>query len=516
MQEQMIQAQHTQNRTERFNFNFEFRKISSPGFFKNQNTDHNNARLTARYNSKDKRYHAFLSFYNNKLTGGENGGITSDTFLVNPDYNRRRLIPVRLGGEGGGSFSFFNNSIPTKNMSREMSIRFLHHYDWGKGDSLHINDTTDVWQYDPFFRVQHTLTYTNSRYEFIDEQVDSTYYRQFYGFGIADTDTLRTRHTWRTISNDLSLIQFPIRGNLGHFISVGARFDNTIGEFPDTAYNITFQNLSIHGEYRNKTKNQKWDLSAKGELYLVGENAGDYNVSGTLSRYFNPALGNVALTFRNVNREPSYAYRYFGTNQGTLITNTGLNKENITLFQFAAKNDRLQYNLVANYYVFNNFAYFDNYTGAKQFNSLFNMLQIVFSKRFSARNLHWYADLAFQQLHGNSPVQLPTIWTRHRFTYEDVLYKNLNLVTGLEASYNTDYNADGYSPLVGQFFYQNQQRVSNYPDVHAFVHFRIKSFNAFVRGENLNTFLWTNNMSSPLYPRNNFSFRLGIRWWFVN
>ncbi|UYQ91645.1 putative porin [Chitinophaga horti] len=515
MQEQLINAQHTQNRTERFNFNFEFRKVSAPGFFKNQNTDHNGVRLTARFNSKNKRYHAFASFYNNKLTGGENGGIPSDTFLTNPDFKRRRTIPVNLGGQGG-SFSFFNNSISTKNTYKEASIRFLHHYDWGKGDTVHVNDTTDYYKYDPFFRVQHTLTYTSSRYEFIDQQVDSNFYKNNYGFDIADTDTLFASHFWRTISNDLSLIQFPVRGNLGHFISAGARFDHTIGEFLDTSRNISFQNFSIHGEYRNKTKNQKWDLSAKGELYLFGENAGDYVVSGTLSRYINPMLGNVSLSFRNVNREPSYVYRYFGTNRVAWESTVDYGKENITQFQFAARNERLQYDLTANYFVFNKFNYFSNFAEAQQFNSLFNLLQVVFSKRFSANHLHWYADLAFQQLHGNSPIQLPTVWTRHRFTYEDVLYKNLNLVTGLEASYNTDYNADNYSPLLGQFFYQNTERISNYPDVHAFVHFRIKSFNAFVRGENLNTFLWKNNMSAPLYPRNNFAFRLGIRWWFVN
>ncbi|WP_295122437.1 putative porin [uncultured Chitinophaga sp.] len=517
MQEQLINAQHTQNRTERFNFNFEYRKVSAPGYFKNQNTDHNAVRLTARFNTKNKRYHAFVSFYNNKITGGENGGIVNDSFLSSPDYKRRRIIPVFLGGAGGGSFSYFNNKIPTKTAYKEASIRLLHHYDWGKGDTIHINDTTDYWQYDPFFRVQHTLTYTSSRYEFIDEQTDTAYYTNAYGLVFPEGDTLRSNHYWRTISNDLSLIQFPLRGNQAHFISVGARFDNTIGEFLDTSRNITFQNLSIHGEYRNKTKNQKWDLSAKGELYLAGENAGDYAVSGVLSRYFNPTLGNVSLMFRNVNREPSYVYRYFGTNQGTLVSNDDLGKENITQFQFAANNDRLQYRLAANYFIFNKLNYFAGFKDAQQFSSLFNLLQVVFSKRFSAnQHLHWYADIAFQQVHGNSPLQLPTIWTRHRFTYEDVLYKNLNLVMGLEGSYNTDYNADNYSPILGQFFTQNTERISNYPDVHAFVHFRIKSFNAFVRGENLNAFLWDNNLSAPLYPRNNFAFRVGIRWWFVN
>lgn len=517
-QEQLINAQHTQNRTERFNFNFEYRKVSAPGYFMNQNTDHNSVRVTARFNTKGKRYHAYLSFFNNKITGGENGGIKSDSFLVSPDYTRRRIIPVTLGGEGGGSFSYFNNKIPTKTDYRENSVQFAHQYDWGKGDTIHINDTTDYYHYDPFFRIQHTFTYTTARYEYIDQQLDSavSFYNDKYGVPVGDGDTLLASHYWRTVSNDLSLIQFPVRGNLGHFISVGARFDHITGEFLDRSRDISFQNFNIHGEYRNKTRNLKWDLSAKGELYLAGENAGDYSVSGVLSRYINPALGNVSLMFRNVNREPSYVYKYFGTNYGELYNETGYGKENVVQFQFAANNDRLKYNLAANYFIFTKFNYFDNFAAPKQYTSLFNLLQIVFSKKFSANHLHWYADIAFQQLHGNSPVQLPTIWTRHRFTYEDVLYKNLNLVMGIEGEYNTDYSADNYSPVTGQFFYQTLQTISNKPDIHAFVHFRIKSFTAYVRGENLNTFLWTNNMAAPLYPTNDWAFRVGIRWWFIN
>jgi hypothetical protein len=88
---------------------------------------------------------------------------------------------------------------------------------------------------------------------------------------------------------------------------------------------------------------------------------------------------------------------------------------------------------------------------------------------------------------------------------------------GFEAKYNTSYYADDYSPVTGQFVYQTTQKVQYYfPDLSAFVHFRIKSFSAYIRGENLNTFFAKNNFAAPLYPYNNFTFRLGIRWWFIN
>jgi len=35
-----------------------------------------------------------------------------------------------------------------------------------------------------------------------------------------------------------------------------------------------FYNLKLHGEYRNRTRNRKWDILLKGEFYLNGFNTG--------------------------------------------------------------------------------------------------------------------------------------------------------------------------------------------------------------------------------------------------
>lgn len=518
-QEQMINLMHTQNRGEKFNFSFGYRKVNSPGFYRNQSTNHDTYNVTANYNSQNKRYHAFLSYYLNKFNGGENGGIRDNSYLNDPDYNQLRLIPTKLGGDGVTSSAFFNTVIPVKNEYQEASVLFRHQYDWGKGDTIHVNDTTDIYKFDPVFRVEHTFSYTQNTYEFVDGNPDSAYYPSRYGFNIIPPstglgDTILTKHQWRTLSNDLSLVQFPVRGNQAHFIRVGAGFDNIIGEFLYTG--IDFQNLRIHGEYRNKTKNQKWDLQAKGELYLLGENAGDYMAMGKLSRYINDLFGNVSLMVQNVNKEPSYIYRYFETNHGRVYQNPNIEKENITQLQFKADNRRLKYNIEANYFLFNKYTYFRSFTQSDQFTGLFNMLQIAFHKRFDIRSFTWDADLVFQQLAGNAPINMPTFWTRQRFAYNARLFTNLNLFTGIEARYNSPYYADDYSPVLGQYFYQDQLKISNVPDLAAFVHFRIKSFTAYVRGENLNIFLFDRNFYAPGYPANNFALRVGIRWWFVN
>lgn len=97
---------------------------------------------------------------------------------------------------------------------------------------------------------------------------------------------------------------------------------------------------------------------------------------------------------------------------------------------------------------------------------------------------------------------------------------------GLEFRYRTPYKADGYSPVQGQFYYQDSITVKNpLPDISAYMHFRIRPFKAFVRIENLNTarkmadggFGFTNNnLIAPNYAMPGLQFRLGVYWSFVN
>jgi hypothetical protein len=65
--EQMIELMHTQNIKPNWNFLFQYRLINSPGFFKNQKTNHNNYLLSSLFQSKNKRYNNYFVLLGNKL-----------------------------------------------------------------------------------------------------------------------------------------------------------------------------------------------------------------------------------------------------------------------------------------------------------------------------------------------------------------------------------------------------------------------------------------------------------------
>jgi hypothetical protein len=320
------------------------------------------------------------------------------------------------------------------------------------------------------------------------------------------------------ITNDFSLIQFPDTKNAAQFLSAGARLENLKGIFASGSKN--FYNIVLHGEYRNKTRNRLWDILAKGEFYLNGVNSGDYSAFATLSRILNKKLGSVRLLFNNVNRSPSFIYTgYSSFNFG----NTGdYKKENITVLKASAENPF--FNISFTNYLMNNYLYFTDFYHTAQYNQLINLLQLSVSKKIPiSKRWNWYTEITLQQTDGAAPIKVPFVFTRNRLAYEGVFFKNLNLSAGIEFRYYTSYTSYNYSPLMGQFVTQDSVATKNRPDLSGFLHFRIKTFTAFLRLENLNAVDFSNgfgftknNFAAPHYAYPGLIFRLGILWNFVN
>ncbi|MEP7107674.1 MAG: putative porin [Ferruginibacter sp.] len=518
--EQMIKILHTQNPRPNLNFGFEYRLINAPGFFVTQNTNLNNYRLYSNYQGKRKRYAAFFTLLGNTVKNSENGGIKNDSLLSDKDFSRRFTIPVNLGGDAATlQINPFKSSVTTGNIYKEFTFFLRQTYDIGKKDSVAVNDSTTEYLFYPKLRFQHTFTYNTYNYQFKDIVGDSVLYQKWYDTTLRKgTDTLIVTDRWKVITNDFSLVQFPDTKNLAQFLSAGARLENLTGTF--AVGSKTYYNIVLHGEYRNKTRNRLWDILARGDFYLAGINNADYSAYATISRYLNKKLGNVRISFNNVNRSPSYIY---DANSSFNFGNTGdYKKENITSIKATADNPFISL-AVANYLI-TNYVYFTGYYKTAQNGKLINLMQASASRKIRlSKRWNLYAELTLQQVDGAAPIKVPFIFSRNRLAYEGVFYKNLNLSAGLDFRYYTPYKAYNYSPVMGKFTTQDSVTIKNRPDISGFLHFRIKSFTAFLRAENLNAIDFSNgfgftknNFGAPHYVYPGFVFRLGIQWNFVN
>jgi Putative porin len=517
--EQMIKVLHTQSPRPNLNFGFDYRLISAPGFFTNQNTNHKNYRLFGNYQGKRKRYAAFLILVGNTIKNSENGGIRFDSSLSNPNLQKRFSIDVNLGNNNNTEFTPFNTTVTTGNVYKDFTFFLRQTYDIGKKDSVAINDSTTEYLFYPKLRVQHSFTYSTYNYLYRDNAADSAIYKNWYDtivrFG---KDSFLVKEKWAVMSNDFTLLQFPDTKNSGQFISAGVKFENIKGELISGTQH--FYNFVVHGEYRNKTRNKLWDVQATGEFYVNGLNAGDYSAYATIARHLNSKLGDIRLFFKNVNRSPSFI---FDNASSFNFKNPGLSKkENIISFGADASNKFI--NLGFKNHIITNLAYFSDYYHTAQSSKAINLLQLYASKKIKlTKRWNLYADITFQQTDGSAPVKVPLLFTRNRLAYEGNFYKNLFLSAGLEFRYFTPFEAYNYSPVMGRFTPQDTFKLKNLPDISAFFHFRIKSFTAFIRAENLNTasfkngFGFTNNnFAAAHYPTQGFMLRFGIQWGFVN
>ena len=524
-QEQLVNVLHTQNINPNWNFSFQYRLLNAPGTFKNQNASQSSYRIATYYQSPNRRYHLFFVLLNNKIQSAENGGLADIRDLDSlAKYKDRATIKTLLGPVSPGSVSPFSTSVTTGTKYKISNIFLRQQYDLGKKDSIQTDSVT-IHLFYPTLRIEHSIQLNNYTFQFSDASVslynDTNFYRPFYNF-LSVPATYQLQDKWNEIVNDFSLYQFPDAKNPQQFIKLGASLQNLKGQFDGGT--AQYHNTWAHAEYRNKTRNQKWDAEALGELYFTGLNARDYSVFGSLRGFVNKQIGFLQAGFQNVNRTPSFIFD--NASSFNLSTDPGFKKENTTRIFASIEQPQRKLKLTGNYYLLTNYSYFSDYYHARQSSALFNLLQVSAEKEFRLRkHLQWIVEVTLQQKAGDGPVNVPLLYTRNRIGYLGNLgFKNLLLATGLEIKYNSPYKADGYSPLLGQFYYQDSSTVRlKLPTINAYFHFRVKSFTAYIRAENLNTvrvkdgFGWTNNNQSINgYPYPGLQIRFGIFWSFVN
>ena len=520
--EQQISVLHTQNISPDWNAVAQYRLITAPGTFNSQNSSHNNIRINSDYTSKNRRYHAYLIILSNALQSAENGGINDPAFLVNenPAYNDRFNIPTNLAPSIYSSRNFFKVNLLTGNRYTNRSLLYRHQFDFGKKDST-VTDSTVIRYYLPRLRLEHTIESSSNNYDYLDVQPNgaATFYSTHYGISdLPDTVAFSMKNT--VFKNDFSIIQFPDANNLLQFFKAGAsllQYRNLSG-----VYNDPFTNILLHGEYRNLTRNKKWDMLLYGEFITAGRDIGNYAVKAHLQRSLGAEVGNLQIGFENTNRTPSYIYKH--PTAFPLKYDAALADENISNLYGVLYLKNINAFLQFNYFLVSNYTYLKNFTDVDQYGTVFQLLRGGLTKEIRLyRNFKWSAELFVQSIPSNAPIHLPSFFTRNRIGYEGKPFRNLILASGVEIRYHSAYYADGYSPLNGQFFYQTAERINNRPDIHIYNNFRIRSFTGFVRLENLNTAsrqygfgFKQNNFAAPLYPSPGLVFRLGVFWNFVN
>jgi hypothetical protein len=506
--EQMIDILHTQNIQPNWNFALNYRKIGSPGNYVNQGVNHDNASFTTNYLSNNNRYSFNASFLYNKLQQDENGGIQSDTFLTNPIYANNKLIPVAVD-------ALSLNRSTVSNYYRNVSLNFTQNYFLGKYDTIGNDSLGKNILFKPMFGIQHQF-YSNFNYaRFKDLTPDSTFYFPLELPTFAKRDSVFANQFLNTLGNAFSFI-----GNIRFkkkILQTEAGYGIEL-ETPHNAYfDKTYLNNFLFAKI-NKPSLQKneWQYDAAVKFYFSGERAiGNFNLTTHAGKMISPTIGKIDIGFEQSLQSAPYLMADFGTNY--LQLKTSFSKQTISKFYLSHSNLKYKTNLHFNYYVIGNYIYRDTSLMAKQDANVIPVLQGLLSKRFVWNKLVFDNDFLLQYASNNSPIQLPNFASRHRVAYESKLLKNkLQTAVGFDFRYHSPFFADHYSPLYFSFVTNYTNKISNYPQAAFFFNFKVKRFRASFAIDELQNFVLKNNMNYHLYPAQNYTFRFGFHWAFIN
>jgi hypothetical protein len=140
-------------------------------------------------------------------------------------------------------------------------------YDLGKKDSI-VGDSVVIPLFYPRLRFEHVFRYSTYKLKFMDTPNLETgsypyypsplYYDSAYNYTLVDS-TLTLLDQWKEINNEFSIYTFPDAKNQLQFLKLGMVVQN-LKAVTDT-FTGSFYNLIAQGEYRNMTRDKKWDVA---------------------------------------------------------------------------------------------------------------------------------------------------------------------------------------------------------------------------------------------------------------
>jgi hypothetical protein len=498
-QGQSLDAFLTLNTSEQFNFSLSYKGVRSLGKYINQLSSNGNFRFTTSYHTKSKRYVVNAHFTGQDFLNGENGGITTpeDFENKNPDFKQRPRLEVYLTD----------------------AKSFLKGKRYFINQSFRVNPTIAANN----LYVAHQFNYETKFFEYLQPSITSNVGGNTVNhFGDSYRSQIKDQLQYNRMYNKISAIyENKSLGSFQFFLD-DFRFNYFYGSviFSDnqaipSALSDKINNFGAQYEYRKN----KWRASLAYANSITKQAI--TNIEGKLSYNFN-SKNQIDFQYQSINKLPDHVYNL---HQSSFIAYNWVNNfknEKINTIQANANtqwaNSSLQ---ISN---FDDFLYFSNdssndsiqFISPKQYSKSIQYLSFKVSKEVKFWKLALDNTLLYQQVSQDSEIlNVPKIVTRNTLYFSDYFFtKALYLQTGVIFNYFTKYNANGYNPIISDFFIQNKQEIGDFANLDFFINARIRQTRIFLKAEHFNSAMSSRNTfySAPNYPYRDFMVRFGLVW----
>lgn len=501
-EETNIKFMHTQNFTPAFNFNILYKRYGSNGMLENEETDNRTFALTANY--LGERYIAQAGYIFNRVKREENGGV-ADLGMVMDTIVDMRTVPVRLAD---ASSKYKKNTI-FLTQSYGIPIRFR------KGDTTAVGEGTMAY-------IGHTGEYSVYTRSYLDAiAMTDTVARDFYNnrFYLNPTSTADSIRVMNLENRLFIKLQPWAREAIVSGIEGGAGYQHlSYYKFSPEMYmsgnkNITDNNLYLYFGANGSLK-QYFQWEGFGKYYIAGYNQNDFSIGGTIRLSFYPIKRGIHLTGKiNVSQQrPSFFYNNYYSNH--YIWNNNFNKTTKTRVEGRLTIPAYKLEAFFGYSLLNNNIYLDTLGNAVQNTESMSVMTAWLRKDFRLWKFNLENKILFQLSSKQEVIPLPKLALNLRYYLEFNLVKNvLDAQIGADATFNTDYYGQAYSPALGLFYNQREEEIGGTPYIDLFINLQWKRAAIFVKLVNIAQD-WPDSdyFSANRYVRPQTALKFGVYW----
>ena len=537
--EERFKAYFAVNANKRLGFGFNIDYVYGRGKYMNQSTALFNGNLFAYY--LGDKYNMHFSFINDNLKVAENGGIVDDRYVTRP-------LDMAEGGK-----VYANDEIPTNlsqvwNHNTGYHAFLTHRYNVGfYRENPDAKDTVNTEIFVPVTSFLHTLKVDINRRKYIsyDEAQNQQYFQNNYL-----TDVQRDETEQLAVKNTIGIslregFNKWAKAGLTAFMSHEYRrftMTDTLARTPGQRIPTDYveNTISVGGQLI-KEQGQTLHYNVMGEIALVGEDAGQFQIQGKGDLNFRLFSDTVRLEanayIKNLN--PIFYYRHFHSKH-YWWDNNDLSKIMRTRIEGKLSVDRWKTQLKVGVENIKNYTYLDNtsvkYTetssgkevttykndvAVKQNSGNIQVFSAALRQDFKLGIFHLDNEITYQKSSNQDVLPLPDLTLYHNLYIKFGLAKKvLQIEMGADVRYFTQYYAPDYAPAIGQFYLQNKEtryKLGGYPLLNGYINLHLKRTRIFIAMYNLiqgqgekSYFL------APHYPLNPRLLKFGLSWNFFD
>ena len=474
-------------------------------------------------------FQGYLNHWNS--VNKENGGITDPLYITDPAVLQ------------GGVATINSKSIPTnltdahtrlKGTDLLLNNRYKIGY-WHEEDILDEEADTmrTVRTYIPVTSVIWNLHFREGKHIFDNRSSQND--NEFFANTYLTPGYTHDRTTYTSVENTIGISLLEgfnkyAKFGLGAYLTYEIRkFNQTpdtmarvegLTPFPDGISTIdpkATQNVARIGGQLTKQHGSILTYAATAEFGVLGDEAGDLNLSGNVATRFKLFGDSVSIigfgSFKN--EESPYLLNNYLSNH--FIWKNDFGKIRTVNFGGTLNIPFSGTTLSAEASNIQNFIYFGENFLPRQHGSNIQFFSVRIDQRIKAGIFHWDNRITYQTSSDENVLPLPKLAVYSNL-YLKFKIATLYVQLGVDCDYYTKYYAPNYQPATASFANQHEVEIGNYPFMNAYANMKLSKTRFYVMFSHFNQGMFGGNnyFSLPNYPLNPRRFQIGLSIDFAN